>query len=334
MNTTPTPSHSPAPSILTNAQTLVERGEPDRALKILVAELKRKSPREGALEFFLQLAKAQRDPEATNLLIEGILADARAEISFPVRVGLSEILLTGSASRTEESRRLLTALFEAALIDDVADWSLLRAPAIERIVRESLLPPGEAFSFAATLLFVPERLGWRDLAIQTVVLAAHEPNADHALIRDAERLLHAAGESRQAYELERTRKQRFSTIKAHAEEPAEPQEPSLAGLSITIAGGHAGFRSMLRDAVAEEGGEVSEIPPKFEAVRRERDVADAMTGADVALVLTSQIAHSTSDQVVRVGKRLGVPVLFAPTTSVSTLLATLSEWRAASRAGI
>jgi hypothetical protein len=85
---------------------------------------------------------------------------------------------------------------------------------------------------------------------------------------------------------------------------------------------------MVRGAVEEEGGSVREIPARFESVRRERDVVDALKGASVAVIVVPQIAHSTSDQITRVSRRLGLPVLYLRSASVETLLALVRSWLA------
>ncbi|MGD9711710.1 MAG: DUF2325 domain-containing protein [Thermomicrobiales bacterium] len=316
------------PDILTNAYTLIGAGKLDRVLDLLAKELRRPQPKPEALDLFLILCIEIDDPATSGPVIQALLDDDRGDPSPHTQVRLLIELLEHPVPGREQSgeREILMRMVEIALIGADEAWSDFERETVRMAIIDCLIPPSEAFPLAALLIFAPERLGWKKPATQSIVLAAKEEATTAESIRDAERILHEAGESEEAYALERRRKGMLQSSIGD-ERPEHPAPVAgLSGLNVVIAGGHPAFRSMVRSAVQDEGGSLREIPPHFESVRRERDVSDILTSADVVVVIVSQIAHSTTDQVNRVARRHGIPVLRCGSASVATIVNEVKEW--------
>jgi hypothetical protein len=175
-------------------------------------------------------------------------------------------------------------------------------------------------------LLAPLETGLRERALVLIEALGHR---DASMARDAERLLHAAGAAKAAYRVERERRGvRPPQI------VALDREASVAGLVIAVAGGHPRLRKMIRRDLTRIGiSDFREIPAAFEANLGGRDVAAKLNGADLAVMIVRQIAHSTSDQVTSAAAKVGVPVAFAHSASIAGVRREVDAFAAAKRGG-
>jgi hypothetical protein len=160
----------------------------------------------------------------------------------------------------------------------------------------------------------------RDGAIARIEDYGHRNSADYELSRAAERILHATGATDAAYRVEASRQAADRNIHAVGRSPGPRRIANVAGLTVSLAGGHPALRAMARrDLIGAGVRDVKEIPPTWEATKDERAVQATMAGSDLAIIITRQISHSTSDQVRKAAARLGLPVVNADSASVSAI---------------
>jgi hypothetical protein len=176
-------------------------------------------------------------------------------------------------------------------------------------------------------LFAPDATGLRGEALARIEAIGSGYGADPGSVRAAERLLHAVGEREAAYRVERAHE---------ASSPARPRTasatdiPAARGLDLTLVGGHPALRSMSRrDLLGDGARNVREIPSAWEGARVERSIVATMSGSDLAVVIARQVAHATSDQVRKVGHRIGVPIEIAQAASVGSIRKAVERFSAA-----
>jgi hypothetical protein len=96
--------------------------------------------------------------------------------------------------------------------------------------------------------------------------------------------------------------------------------PQARAQTVTIAGGHPALRSLARRDLRAIGvTDVREIPPAWEATRHRRAVEATLSGSDLVVVIASQIAHSTFDQIRAAAARLDVAVVTTQSASVAAI---------------
>ena len=227
-------------------------------------------------------------------------------------------------SDSERGERAVVLLETAALVGS-AGWERLVVENLLEEIEASLSEPARMLSGFEQELFAPAETGLRDRAL---VLIEALGRRDRSVARDAERLLHAAGEPRAAYRVEGGRR----TAPA-ATRPAATRN-AVAGLIVVVAGGHSRLRKMVRRDLARSGiADVREIPAAFEASRVGRDIAAKLGGADLAVLIVRQIAHSTSTQVTVAAEKLGVPVAFSRSAGIAGVRTEIEAF-AAAREGV
>lgn len=224
---------------------------------------------------------------------------------------------------SEVTIRLLESIAAAG---DEAWLHLFEGDRAERVERAVMFSPA-GVAVLEQLTFAPTELEFRAFAIRRLEeLGIHGSLPRHE-VRAIERLLHGSGEREAAYRVERARKRRDRSEEAKGQAPQlDRPEGRLAGLVVAIAGGHPALRRLIKDELALSHVSVREIPPAFEATRRERDIVATLNGCDVAILLIGQLAHTTSDQVRSVASRLSVPILVSPRASGGAVQRALIEW--------
>lgn len=215
-----------------------------------------------------------------------------------------------STNRLELQQTCGENLLLAALdLDDAFDWNTFRQSGrlqeLERLASEN----DAGMDLIELLVYAPDS-GIHEFAVNRLISAGLR-NIEIGLdSRPYERLLHATGATAEAYRLETLRKQRIrSDVREWTETPA-PRYRVLA-----IAGGHPQMRVSATILLARYGISVVTIPSSQEAVRRERDVMQALQGCDAVVLIVRQITHSTSDQIRKSAGRLNIPVIFSHAVS-------------------
>jgi hypothetical protein len=244
---------------------------------------------------------------------------------LPWRTALFE-----AAVRVEPSERvadLAAAVFEAAAAGGTDLWDRLLSGK-QRAEIEPLLAHAEtAMPVLEQWLFAPEATGLRGEALARIEAIGSGYGADPGSVRAAERLLHAAGEREAAYRVERAHE---SSSPAHPRTSSTADTPAARGLDLTLVGGHPALRSMSRrDLLGDGARNVREIPSAWEGARVERSIVATMSGSDLAVVIARQVAHATSDQVRKVGHRIGVPIEIAQAASVGSIRKAVERFSAA-----
>lgn len=232
---------------------------------------------------------------------------------------LAILSTANGASRVGAALRLLTSVAGAG----EESWPVVLASGrLDEIGRLASSGTG-AEEMLELLAYAPDP-GTRDLALSQMEaggLRLLDGNGDS---RSLERLLHGVGASDAAYRLETERKRRSALVTpggAHA----GVATPALRWQRIALAGGHAQMRATAAHLLKRHGIDVVQIPSSLEAVRRERDVTQALQGCDAALLLVRQVTHSTSDQVRSAAGRLGIPVIFSNALSAVAIERQLLE---------
>lgn len=308
---------------------LMESGSPENAILGLETLLASGRFTADELDLFILLCDEQQQPGRAGDMVRRILFESSHDLGHTVKLhGLAELVVRGAAgSEVTDAGDLIQRLVDTALMAEPPDWTELTRTDVGEIVRNAVVASDRRFELASALIFTPDELGFRELAAQTVERLGRDPEASVEFRREAERLLHAAHYPEMAYRVERTGKRQSSP--ASLPSPDAAPEPNLDGAIIALAGGHAAFRSMVGVAISDAGGELVGIPPRFEAVRRERDILAAIQRAELVLILTSQISHSTSDLVVRAARRLNVPITHVNGASVGTVMQAVRAWQSA-----
>jgi len=82
----------------------------------------------------------------------------------------------------------------------------------------------------------------------------------------------------------------------------------LSGRRVVLVGGHSRMRARVEDILRDDGGleELVVVEPSWERNRRQVDIDDCVRGADLVVVVTGCMKHSTSIMVDSALKRLGL----------------------------
>ncbi|HEY7031265.1 MAG TPA: hypothetical protein VH482_08070 [Thermomicrobiales bacterium] len=180
--------------------------------------------------------------------------------------------------------------------------------------------PTSALSALEQFLYAPSDTGLPAQALALIEAFGCRHAADRGLARAAERLLHAFGAPDAAYRVETCR--RAAAPSAAPEPPVDTLDglPQARAQTVTIAGGHPALRSLARRDLRAIGvTDVREIPPAWEATRHRRAVEATLSGSDLVVVIASQIAHSTFDQIRAAAARLDVAVVTTQSASVAAI---------------
>lgn len=141
---------------------------------------------------------------------------------------------------------------------------------------------------------------------------------DRAAARDAERVLHAIGRKEDAYAIEQAWRGRRAVVRP-AHEPHAPARSTLPAI-VALAGGYPALRAAIRfDLVRAGVREVREIPSRFEGSRTTSQVRATLTSCQVAVLIVRQVDHSTSDAVRTAAAAVGIPVVMAERTSITSV---------------
>lgn len=204
-------------------------------------------------------------------------------------------------------------LLLAALDLGDSSWNAIRQNSRLQEFERLALTSDAGIDLLELLAYAPDP-GMREFAISQLVAIGLRLLDSGNDSRRFERLLHGVGASAEAYRLEEIRKlhirgdaSRFG--RKRMETPAPPYRV------IAIAGGHTRMRATAASLLEQHGMSVVSIPSSREAVRRERDILQALHGCDAVLLMVRQITHSTSDQVRKSAERLDIPVIFSHAAS-------------------
>ena len=216
--------------------------------------------------------------------------------------------LQSSNAAPNEIAGAAVAVLESAAMTGESAWRRLmldnRLDEIERL----LFTPEFLLAGLEQELLASHELGLRERAIAMIEALGHR---EASVAREAERLLHAAGESDGAYRIERAHKSLRSPRRPR------PRSPLAPPLNVAVAGGHPRLRAMIQRDLSTH--HIREIPSKHEASIAGRDVAAKLAGSDLVVVIVRQIAHSTTDRVVAAAAKQGVPVAFARSASIASV---------------
>ncbi len=275
-----------------------------------------------ALALLLSFAATQPSPAEIVELVERSLVGR--DIPADARISLTTDLIqtAGEFNVAIDERLLTTKVLEGLAGSDDDLWSSFSPDWWARL-QEHLRRDDSSLGLLEQLFYAPDSTGLPALALQFAETIVAEAPDDRKFVRAVERLLHAVGQREAAYQIERARRARNQ--KPNVDQLAIP-ESRLDEQVITVAGGHPGLRATIRRMVGSLGGQTVNIPARFEAVRRDRDVSRAVQSANAAVLISSQISHSTSDQVRRAADRHNVPILVARSASAHTIVQMLIDW--------
>jgi hypothetical protein len=211
-------------------------------------------------------------------------------------------------------------LLEAAAAAGAHGWTIVLDPERWAALAAALRHPSVALSALEQLLYAPPDTGLPAQALAQIEAFGCRHATDRELARAAERLLHAFGASDAAYRVENRR--RATEVRSEPEPPSNTYDasPPIRAQIVTIAGGHPALRSLARRDLRANGvAEVREIPPAWEATRHGRAVEATIAGSDLVVVIASQVAHSTFDQIRTAAARLNVTVATTQGASIAAI---------------
>jgi hypothetical protein len=219
-------------------------------------------------------------------------------------------LAAASGDPDRQADAAMAVLETAAALVEAESWFwLLRSGRLSEL-ESSFTAPLVLLAALEQESFAPPETGLVGWATGRIEAIGHAHANDDAVAREAERLLHAAGEAAAAYRVERSRRAVRRRPNVRDGQREGRQALSLVGLKLALIGGYPALRaSIARDLERAHIEEVREIPPAREGSRIERDVQATLNGVDFAVVLIRHVGHSTSDQVKRVAERSGIPVV-------------------------
>lgn len=208
-------------------------------------------------------------------------------------------------------------LLETAAAAGAVGWAVALVPERRaRLVAALDATPWDTLARLEQEVLAPPATGLPSAAIHDAEALGHRHAADWRLARACERLLHALGQREAAYRVEAAR--RAAGPRQIAVSMIE-RDPALTGLVVLVVGGHAALRRLIRADLARSGVTVRELPSAWEATRPLRAVRDRLTGADLAVLIWRQLAHSTGDRVRATADRLAVPVVRSRSASASAV---------------
>jgi hypothetical protein len=256
------------------------------------------------------------------LLLDRYLHERGSDLSPDERLGWLaarfDALVAGDSS--PDLSRAALQLLEAAAAAGPQGWDLVLDPTRRSALDGVLLDPSIALNALEQFLYAPPQTGLPAQALLNIEEFGCRHAADRDLSRAAERLLHAFGDPAAAYRVEACR--RAIALPAAPTQAAPPaaRQPPRRLLTVTIAGGHPALRSLARRDLETIGvADVREIPPAWEATRHGRAIQATLGGSDLVVVIGSQIAHTTFDQVRTAAVRLGIPIVTTPSATMGAI---------------
>ncbi len=282
-------------------------------------------------ETLLQILIEANDWPAVASFIADYLARQGAEMSATDRVAWPacrfDALVRAQSSTTTRAEAAL-ALLEAAAAAGEAGWATVVDPSRRRAIEEACADRETSLALVEQDSYAPMETGLPGSALLRAEALGRAHAGDQVFSRRVERLLHALGAREAAYRVERARRHAHRPLPDGVPAAADPDAAAgLAGLVVLVAGGHGALRSLVREDLRLAGvPEVREIPPAWEANRHARRVRDLLAGTDVAVLISRQLPHSTSDQVRLAAGRLGVPVVVAESASAQAVRRSLEHF--------
>ncbi len=226
-----------------------------------------------------------------------------------------------AATGDQGTREAALDLLASATLAGSAGWALVQEPKRRTAIDTVLSDPQDRIETLEQEMVAPVDTGLPDRAIGKALVLGREMVLARRSdgVRDVERILHALGEPALAYSLEAERKR---LEPARSRRAPTPSASTYAGprLEVLVAGGHPTLRAMIRSDLGRlELADIREFPSAWEGSRVGRHARDSLTGADLAVIIRRQIAHSTSDQVATAAKALAIPVVRAETPTISAV---------------
>ena len=257
----------------------------------------------------------------------GVDLDRRDHIAWAAALLDATLLGAGStANRADAALRLLETA--AALGGDA--WDAVLAPSRRAALIAACADPLATLDRLEQEAYAPAATGLPAAAAAEAAGLGLRHAADPAIARAAERLLHGLGARDAAYQVEDTRRAAAQARDRASGTPAAPAEPDanadLRGLVVLVVGGHPALRRLVRADLARSGvADLRELPSAWEASRPTRAVRDLLAGADLAVLVWRQLAHSTADRVRVAAGQLGVPVVLARTAGAGAVRRAIEE---------
>ena len=212
-------------------------------------------------------------------------------------------------------------LLAAATMAGTAGWLLVQEPDRRGAIDRALPGPDDQIDTLEQEIAAPPETGLpaqaigRAIALGRQVIQSRRPD----LVREVERILHAVGEPGLAYSLESERKRLGPERRTRR--PNGPDRSAFGPrLLVVIAGGHPTLRAMIRsDLERLDLATTRDFPSAWEGSRVGRHARDTLAGADLAVIIRRQIAHSTSNQIATAAQALAVPIVRAETPTISAV---------------
>ncbi|HEV2528565.1 MAG TPA: hypothetical protein VGT61_08970 [Thermomicrobiales bacterium] len=310
--------HSPTDARLEDARTAFEREEVDLALEVL-RPLAMAGPLPHDVRDILDLVL----PSATDSALTAAVLAHNGESMTPLERARWQARRFDALAEAGDgqARDAALDLLAAATMAGADGWLLVQSPSRQAAIAVALSDPDDQIdaleqeTLAPAETGLPERAVGRALILGREMIRARRPDA----AREVERILHGIGEPALAYVLEDERK-RLGPVRLLRR--ARDPEISYVGprLSVVIAGGHPTLRARIRqDLERLDLADTRDFPSAWEGSRVGRHARDTLVGADLAVIIRRQIAHSTSDQVASAARALAVPVIRADTPTISAV---------------
>jgi hypothetical protein len=267
-----------------------------------------------------QIYTDQGEFAVASHLIARYIEERGSDLSPHEHLDLAALLvdtLAADPAHPDRSTAVLQ-LLEAAASAGPDGWKAVLDPDRREVIESTSQDPEIALPALEQFLYAPAETGLTTVALNRIEAFGCFHANDWERSRSAERLLHAAGHPEAAYRVETCRRE----AKRPTLSPPPPALPpaTLRIGSVAIAGGHPALRSLTRRDLATLGiADVREIPSAWEATRDGRSVQATVAGVDLIVVITRQIAHTTSDQVRTAATRLNIPVVYAESPAVAAI---------------
>jgi hypothetical protein len=277
-----------------------------------------------ALTALIQIATDRTDFHHLASSLESILTQRGNHLTPTAKLAMTQALFDIAPYPSEG---LILALHEAMADVGHDGWQpILDADRRERV--EAALPDGAAaLPILEQWLYAPASTVLPNQAISRLEYLGCHGGIERSTSREIERLLHLVGAVGAAYRVEGCRRAALqSPFEIAADEPFDPRQ-LVSGQTVAIAGGHPALRSLARHDLLDFGiAEVREIPSAWEAVRDGREVGAVVAGCDLVVIVTRQIAHSTSDQIKKATARFDIPLLYAETATAGAIRRSIERW--------
>jgi len=221
------------------------------------------------------------------------------------------------AEREAAARRLLETVADAG----TSAWTAILDPHRRPAIVSSFQGPLATLDRLEQESYAPPETGLPAAALVAIEAIGHRHAADAVIARAAERLLHGLGAPAAAYRVEATRRAVAPSTGSRLERgrPAA-RSIELDGLTVVLAGGHPALRRLVRIDLDRAGVKgLREIPSGWEASRSRQAIREAVSSADVAVLIWRQLSHSTGDRVRSAAEAMDVPVALARTAAASAV---------------